>query len=128
MASELESIFSEAQDPVYWKSSANHVLCYAHKIGLVANKGLKTLGIKTHQTKPTNPEGRALVIPEIYVNGEEEIDDGASSDNNETNFDPHSHVRCHQTKENEDFDYDMDSGFTDLDSSCHVRLVYQKVS
>lgn len=128
LASELETIFSESQDPVYWNSAANHVRCYTHKLGLVVNEGLKTLGIKNHQTKPTNPEGRALVIPEIYVNGEEEVDEGASSDDDDTNLDLHSHVRSHEPDENDTSDYDLVPDTTHLDSSCHVRLGYQKVS
>lgn len=125
-ASEFEAIFSEAQDPVHYISSANHVFCYSDKLRLEVNRGLKTLRTKTHQTKPTHPEVQTRVIHNMYINSENQLEKGASYDHNDTKIDPHSHVRSYESDKNDMFDYDPDSDLICIDSSCHTRLFYQK--
>jgi hypothetical protein len=75
MATEMQSMFAAADDPVLWESSTHHVRCYAHKLNLVVGHGLKKLGQKVSTAKPTIPQGVALPIPTLEVNnGDDEID------------------------------------------------------
>lgn len=86
MASELQSMFLDAEDPVAWDASTNHVRCYAHKLNLTVGHGLKLLGQKVSIAKACVPHNQPLPIPVLEVNdGEDEveIDNDESDDEND---------------------------------------------
>lgn len=81
MASELSTMFNDAEDPVFWDGSTHHIRCYAHKLNLVVGHGLKALGQKVGNSKPNTPHGIPLPIPSLEVNGEQyESDNDDESD------------------------------------------------
>lgn len=84
MASELQSMFDQADEPVSWDASTHHVRCYAHKLNLVVGHGLKALGQKVSRVKPSTPHGVSLPIPGVEVNdGKDDVEYGSESDEDE---------------------------------------------
>lgn len=84
MAAELQRMFSKAEDPVHWSSQTHHVQCYAHKLNLVVGHGLKALGHKVGNAKPSTPHGVPLPIPGLEINdGEDNIEFHASDTESE---------------------------------------------
>lgn len=93
MADELEKMFKNSEDPVYWDSSANHVRCYCHKIALVVKHGLKTMNISAGHIKPTTQPGETIPIPTLVLNtGDDqvEVQSSGSSDEDDAGLVPTS--------------------------------------
>lgn len=87
MATEMQSMFSNAEDPTFWQASAHHVRCYAHKLNLTVGHGLKAIGKKVSVAKPCVPLNHPLPIPTFEVNdGDDnvEIDNDESDDEDDT--------------------------------------------
>lgn len=81
MAIELEQMFSTAKDPTAWDSASHHIRCYAHKLNLTVGHGLKALGQKVGQSKPSTPHGVPLPIPGLELNdGEDPLECDLESD------------------------------------------------
>lgn len=66
LASELERMFMDDVDPIYWDSSRNQIRCYCHKLALTVKMGFEVLGFGVGRTKPSIPNGRKLhlLIPD----------------------------------------------------------------
>jgi hypothetical protein len=73
-------MFASAEDPITWDSKSHHVRCYAHKLNLTVGHGLKALGQKVGNTKPSTPHGVPLPIPGLEVNDGEDLVEFHASD------------------------------------------------
>lgn len=81
MANELSSMFLEAEQSVEWDVYANQIKCYTHKVGLLVNTGLKSLGLRAGHVKPTTSPGIALPMPIMTLNeGDEDLHFDSSED------------------------------------------------
>lgn len=70
LAKELETMFMDCDDPVFWDSSRNQIRCYCHKLALIVKAGLATMGLDDHgRTKPTIPSGKRLrlLLPDDHI-------------------------------------------------------------
>lgn len=65
-------MFSEADNPTFWDLASNQVKCYTHKIGLLVKAGLKSLGLRAGNVKPTTSPGGTLPTPTMTLNEEDE--------------------------------------------------------
>lgn len=61
LAKELETMFMECDNPIFWNSSLNQIRCYCHKLALTVKSGLEVIGLGDNgRTKPTIPSGKRL--------------------------------------------------------------------
>lgn len=70
LAKELETMFMECKDPIFWDSSRNQIRCYCHKLALTVKAGLEVIGLGDHgRTKPTIPSGKRLrlLLPDDHL-------------------------------------------------------------
>lgn len=66
LANELERMFMEDDDPIFWNSRRNQIRCYCHKLALTVKHGFEMIGVGVGRTKPSIPKGRKLylIIPD----------------------------------------------------------------
>lgn len=66
LAYELEKMFMNDTDSVYWNSRRNQIRCYCHKLALTVKLGLEMLGFGVGRSKPSLPNNRKLhlLIPD----------------------------------------------------------------
>lgn len=89
MADELEIMFRNAKQSVYWDSAGNHVRCYCHKLALVVKHGLKTMNISEGHVKPSTRPGSTVPVPTLTLNtGEDDVDIQSSSDEDDVGLVP----------------------------------------
>lgn len=122
MANELSSMFLEAEQSVEWDVYANQIKCYTHKVGLLVNTGLKSLGLRAGHVKPTTSPGITLPTPIMTLNkGDEDLHFDSSE--NEQQDDPD-----HNQEPVDDNLSDWDSDNVEADSVCEVARAVCKVS
>lgn len=124
MASELEFMFSSADDPVVWEGSTHHIRCYAHKLNLVVGHGLKVLGQTVGPTKPCTPHGIPLPIPSLEVNGNEHVDQDDSDSDDE---DDHGLPDEPDGVDDDEF-LEHDGSGLDIDEADVVAMALKKVN
>jgi hypothetical protein len=89
MAEELEKMFKNTEDSIYWDSASNHVRCYCHKLALVVKHGLKTMNISVGHVKPTTRPGANIPLPTIVLNtGDDDVNVPSSSDEDDAGLVP----------------------------------------
>lgn len=98
IAQELQSMFRECDDPVFWDSSRNQIRCYCHKFALTGKARLGTIGLGNHgRTNPTVPSGNRLrlLLPDdhlpppkiVMVDGKVYDEDGEVPDETDSKLD-----------------------------------------
>jgi hypothetical protein len=122
MAREMEVMFSECDDPIDWDSSKNHVRCFAHKLGLIVKKGLKTLGLAAGQIKPSTPLNASVPIPTVLLNDdltEDVIND--ESDDEDDVLNPKPYCDTANSDLEDDIEDDLSYGDVPIDACVVVK-------
>lgn len=132
-AKELEQMFLDCDDPIFWDSKRNQIRCYCHKLALTVKAGFESIGFaEKGRSKPSIPAGKrlrlllpndALPAPKIVMadgtvfdeDGTQATEEDSDSENADEGLFPGPDVEASDDSEDEELALDYKTQRPDAD-------------